>query len=219
MTRILCALFALCVAVSAQTAPGAVDCSKPGTAIDRMVCANPDVRALDDRLGRSYGTALDFMDGSVCMKNDQRTWLDDVRNKCTTTACLGEAYRSRLATLSALQPGMNGAKNVDLPSIPRLRFFISPVDPIDAIRIAGSTPFEGRGVIGYVLNRGGFVLDTLDGVTHTIITEMAIEPGTYAQLDQLRSDKTRVIIKGRHGVADKTVQAFDNHYCIAVYQQ
>lgn len=219
MTRILSAAFALCMVAVPQLPPGAVDCAKPGTPAERLVCANPELRALDDRLGRFYGTALDFMDGSLCMKNDQRAWMADVRDKCTTTACLRDAYLKRLGALSLLQPGMNGANASDLPVTPRLRLFVPPVDPVDASRIAGSAPFEGRGVIGYEMNKGGFVLDTLDGTVHAIISDLAIDPGSHAGLDQLRAARTKVLVIGRHGLVDKTLPAFDNHFCIAIFQQ
>ena len=219
MLRSLSAAFVLSVVAGQPLPPGTVDCKAPKTATDKLICANPALVALDDRLGRFYGTALDFMDGSMCMKNDQRAWLDDVRDKCTTPTCLRDAYQQRLGTLSAMQPGMNGGKATDLPATRRLRFFIAPVDPVDANRIAGTAPFEGRGVIEHELDKGGFVVRTPDGAAHTIISDLAVDPGAFAVLDQLRKDKTPVIVTGPHGIVDKTQPAFDNHGCIAVYSK
>ena len=155
----------------------------------------------------------------MCLKNDQRAWLTAVRNRCETPACLTQAYRTRLSALAGWQPGNHTAKGSDLPVAPRLRLFIAPVDPLEANKVPGSVAYEGRGTIGHVLDKGGFVLDAADGSVHAIISDLAIAPATFVQLDLLRTQKTRVIVSGRHGQLDKTTQAFDNRYCIAVYEQ
>jgi hypothetical protein len=70
-----------------------------------------------------------------------------------------------------------------------------------------------------VLDKGGFVLRTADGGVHAIISDLAIEPATYVQLDGLKNAGTAVIVSGQHGRLDRTTLAFDNRTCIAVYEQ
>jgi uncharacterized protein len=73
------------------------DCAKAGTAVERMICADPGVSALDQRVADAY-KAASARDPHV--KEAQREWLADTRNKCATTACLSAAYGARLEALA-----------------------------------------------------------------------------------------------------------------------
>jgi hypothetical protein len=153
----------------------------------------------------------------MCLRNDQRAWLTAVRNRCTTRACLHDAYLKRLGALADLQPGMDPVKSQDLPETPRLRLFVPPVDRHEANVVSGAAHYEGRGTIDYVMNKGGFVLAEKNGTQHAIISDMAIQPETYTQLDRLKTEKQAVVVGGQHGRLDKTLLGFDNRSCIAVY--
>ena len=86
------ALLAAPVAASAAS----FDCAKAGTPVEHMICADPGVSALDQRLAEAYKSAS-ARDPHV--KETQREWLATSRNKCGTTACLSEAYGARLDAL------------------------------------------------------------------------------------------------------------------------
>jgi uncharacterized protein YecT (DUF1311 family) len=196
--------------------PSAIDCAKATTRVDKLICADASLVASDERLTRFYAAALDAMDSPACIRNDQRDWLVNTRNRCTTPACLRAAYQRRLGTLLLLQPGINVPNNLELPAVPRLRWMIPTVGPPDA-PVLRSTPFTARGTIGYDLNKGGYVLDSGDGLLHTLIPEMLIEPKTYVQLGVLKDMKTAVTVTGRHAVAPGNRPMFDNRYCVAIY--
>lgn len=86
------ALLALPVAASAAS----FDCAKAATPVERMICADPGVSTLDQRLAEAY-KAASARDPRV--KESQRDWLANTRNKCGTAACLSEAYGARLEAL------------------------------------------------------------------------------------------------------------------------
>ena len=86
------ALLALPVAAGAAS----FDCAKAGTPVERMICSDPGVSALDQRLADAY-KAASARDAHV--KESQREWLANTRNRCGTTACLSEAYGARLDAL------------------------------------------------------------------------------------------------------------------------
>lgn len=210
----------LCFVLGAGGPGQAFDCSKAATAVEKRICRDGDLKALDDRLDRFYAAAMDVMQQSACLRNDERVWLSNVRNRCTTPACLRDAYLKRLGTLAGLQPGMNLPKGGDdLPAVPRLRLFIPPAGRLEANIVRSGTRYEARGLIGYVLDNGGFVLIADDGSVHALISDMAINPDTYVALGVLKDQHAKVIVIGQHGRLDGSTLAFDNRSCIAVYEQ
>ena len=81
-----------------QLAPAAsFDCKKSGTAIEVMICADPELSLLDSRLGANYQglTRRLSADGVAELRRTQREWLRD-RNSCLTQKCLRAKYVFRL---------------------------------------------------------------------------------------------------------------------------
>jgi uncharacterized protein len=60
-----------------------------------MICASPQVSTLDGQLGTLYSSAK----AAEPVRASQRAWLTNVRNKCTTSECLVQAYTARIAEL------------------------------------------------------------------------------------------------------------------------
>ena len=87
MTRPTFALPAVCLlAFCGHATAAGFDCGLPAlTAAERMVCATPALSTLDDQLSDAYKQSR-ARDNAVVA--DQRRWLADVRNRCTTAACL-----------------------------------------------------------------------------------------------------------------------------------
>ena len=89
-------LAATLLAAHLGAAAASFDCAKAGTPVEHMICADPGVSTLDQRLADAY-RAASARDPHV--KETQRDWLVGTRNKCGTTACLSEAYGARLEAL------------------------------------------------------------------------------------------------------------------------
>lgn len=77
------------------------ECSRATTAVEKMICADRDLSRLDEEMARAYSDARTRVDTASI---GQAAWLRDVRNRCTTTACLREGYESRVVVLRDLRP-------------------------------------------------------------------------------------------------------------------
>jgi uncharacterized protein len=93
-----------------------IDCTKAGSAAEKMICADPELTQLDTQLTQIYRdvlTALADQTGQspnrgdiLVMKQDQsalgwqqKNWITYVRNLCKNAACLRQAYQSRIQLL------------------------------------------------------------------------------------------------------------------------
>ena len=93
------------------------DCDKAGTAIEKQICADGYLNALDELLGTNYKkmTASNIGSGALDqLKTTQRAWLVS-RNRCQDRQCLVNAYRVRVEAicdypvLSGAHPGCETA--------------------------------------------------------------------------------------------------------------
>lgn len=85
---------------SARAAPS-FDCTKVTQEAEKLVCASPELAALDEELKGAYEAALAHVesDSMAALKKEQRNWVRYVRNVCDDSACLKDAYASRIAML------------------------------------------------------------------------------------------------------------------------
>lgn len=90
-------LLASCVFVAVPAQAVSFDCSKAKTYVEKTICGDPLLGKLDDALSKNYKgmLAADFGGSKESLKKDQLEWIGN-RNKCTTVACLVEAYRERV---------------------------------------------------------------------------------------------------------------------------
>lgn len=92
----LCASCAFTFALSAQGV--SFDCGKAVTKAERLICDNPAISELDDRLSVAYKAALKNKQQANNIRAEQRDWLE-VRNECDTAWCLLSSYEDRLKAL------------------------------------------------------------------------------------------------------------------------
>lgn len=92
----LCASCAFTLALSAQAA--SFDCGKAETKAERLICDNPGISELDDRLSVAYKVALKNKQQANTIRAVQRDWIE-VRNECDTAWCLLSSYEDRLKAL------------------------------------------------------------------------------------------------------------------------
>ena len=164
MIPVLAALFAL--GLAASTGAQSFDCGKVRTVTEKIVCANAELRELDEYLGRYYAAArLAVAGGAACLQADQSAWLKSSRDACTNADCLKAVYLNRLSELDPLQPGATALKHVDLPDVPALVAVIAPArDKIAAPANPKARAFETTGTIVNEITGGdGYILHTEDG--------------------------------------------------------
>ncbi len=84
------------------------DCSKATTPVEKAICSDPHLSALDDQLNKAYQAALAKAgEADVVVRHDQRAWLSDLQDTCTgdqIRACIEQRETDRIAKLNATQP-------------------------------------------------------------------------------------------------------------------
>lgn len=84
----------------ANVAPS-FDCARATQQAEKLVCASPELSALDEELRRAYAGALEHIlpDWKRDLVREQRNWVRYVRNTCADAGCLRSAYTTRIAVL------------------------------------------------------------------------------------------------------------------------
>jgi uncharacterized protein len=98
-TRIVLSLVAISLAWMPYLHSASFDCAKAKTKIDKLVCGDPKLSDLDDKLGALYKKALELSPVPEDFKKQQRDWVKESRDTCKDAACLKEAYTSRISEL------------------------------------------------------------------------------------------------------------------------
>ncbi|WP_120799303.1 lysozyme inhibitor LprI family protein [Thiocapsa rosea] len=102
---------------SAPGDPVAVwDCAKARTPVERLICANPDIRAQDARMGVLY-TELQAL--GLSPERMQKAWLRNERAACGDADCLRALYSERLRYFESLvRPSDAARETVQVASEP-----------------------------------------------------------------------------------------------------
>lgn len=102
----------LCAASTAHAA--SFDCSRAAGPVEKLICHSPQLSTLDDELTVKYARALKQTPNPESLKKQQRGWLGNVRNRCTTAECLKSAYTARAAQLDWIGTSARTAPRVPL---------------------------------------------------------------------------------------------------------
>lgn len=103
------ALLLLIVAIIMSNAFAAsFDCSKASTFVEKTICADEELSSLDVKLADAYNTAIAGTSDKVALRDEQRLWLRETRDKCNNVDCLNKVYRLRIAILEAYTRSIEG---------------------------------------------------------------------------------------------------------------
>ncbi|MEW5684534.1 MAG: lysozyme inhibitor LprI family protein [Pseudomonadota bacterium] len=91
---------------TAATPAAALDCARARSTVEKTICAKPDLLALDARLGRLYGRALEESQDSETVRVMQRDWLTR-RDQCRDATCIEAAYQDRAHLLGEYLDALN----------------------------------------------------------------------------------------------------------------
>lgn len=102
-------LLPICSLLAAYSAIGAsFNCKLAKTPVERAVCADSSLSALDERLAQSYKQALAKAgEGDLTLRIEERQWLDDTSARCDggdLVPCIREAYAARIGELDSRAP-------------------------------------------------------------------------------------------------------------------
>ena len=76
-----------------------IDCSKPKTKVDWMLCSNDKAAREEQRMAFAFREAMSRTDKREALQQEQRDWNVNVRDLCNDVACLVKAYRERATEL------------------------------------------------------------------------------------------------------------------------
>lgn len=76
-------------------------CGKATTKVERLICSDPRLSAIDEEMADRYREALANTNNPARVKREQRDWLNGDRNTCKSDKCLLIAYAIRLDALGS----------------------------------------------------------------------------------------------------------------------
>ena len=90
---ICCLIF---VGIAGNASAASFDCTRARIAAEKLVCADKGLSGLDSILARKYFKRQEIVIDPIIIEADQKTWLHNVRDKCTDIKCLRLAYERRI---------------------------------------------------------------------------------------------------------------------------
>jgi uncharacterized protein YecT (DUF1311 family) len=87
-------LFSTLLLFSSDVFATSFDCKKAQSPVEKLICSDPKISSLDEKLARDYKSAIQSRGGSQLIAG-QRKWITEVRDKCLTSDCLINAYDVR----------------------------------------------------------------------------------------------------------------------------
>lgn len=99
LKRIVFIVAIACFAYNANSA--SFDCAKASSPLEKAICSNPNLSALDDQMAQAYKDARAKSSNQDQLKSDQIAWIKGARQCASDLACIEKSYKERLATLGA----------------------------------------------------------------------------------------------------------------------
>jgi uncharacterized protein len=182
---------------------GGMDCSKAATLVERAICADAQLRSLDDRLGTAYDAAFRAAPEPMELQREQRTWLRAGRDACKNSECLRSAYESRIRALETRYRGYTQQQAV--PAAPKCGFDGLTL-PADFAVLAGGA-YGGR-ELSVQIDQSGHEATAMDVYVHytakpVVLMLSAYEPTIWTVKWSTQTRILAVVLGGYHrqGVA------------------
>lgn len=110
-----------CAAFSGANAAG-FDCSKASTNVEKRICANPELDALDTELNQVYKEVAVYPG----IKESQRKWVREMRNSSETDALMTMVYQLRIIDLKRFKEEQ---ETIVHPDVTIVKKPATPVEP------------------------------------------------------------------------------------------
>lgn len=95
----------------------AMDCTKASNRVEKTICTDADLKALDAKMSALYTKARNEGQDAWTLKVMQQNWLAE-RNGCKDKTCIDEAYQNRIYRLENYVDAMNAADRTRVDFIP-----------------------------------------------------------------------------------------------------
>lgn len=91
--------------IASSSLAAGFDCAIPHSLVEKMICADSSISEQDSTLNHLYRWKLES--APQIEKNkltaDQKQWMANTRDVCTTVRCLSGAYNARIKAMSAIK--------------------------------------------------------------------------------------------------------------------
>ncbi|MBX7431841.1 MliC family protein [Mycobacterium sp. Y57] len=130
---------------SPAATPATVDCAKPGNDVEKLVCTDPDLAALDRRVDELFRQALNESGADAAqLEAEQRGWKsgrDDCWKSQDIARCVLEEYQTRAVELQIGLPGAAASPTVEYRCTdsgqPVSAVFYNDIDPRSMVLTVG----------------------------------------------------------------------------------
>jgi len=100
-----------------------LDCKMANTPVEHMICSNQKLIDLDGNVNSGFASTRVLFSKEISWQDtigiNQRNWIKNVRNKCSTTICLFSVYQDRVKyfknILKDVWPNYPKSQDEDLP--------------------------------------------------------------------------------------------------------
>ncbi len=91
--------------IASSSLAAGFDCAKARSSVEKMICADSSISAQDSALNRLYLWILESTPriDKPKLAADQKYWMENRRDACTTVACLSGAYDTRIKAMSVIK--------------------------------------------------------------------------------------------------------------------
>ena len=97
--RAMLAAFGTCIFLISSAGSAAIDCSRPRSNVDKLVCSSSDLTVAQEQMAYSFRMAMRRGVDLNELRRTQQEWYENVRNACNDIPCLRKAFDERGAEL------------------------------------------------------------------------------------------------------------------------
>ena len=175
-----------------------IDCAKPGSTGDHMICRDKSLLARDAIVSDLYAAALKHDDAGK-IPEQQRHWITTLQS-CSDAECIRQAYDDRIASLVRTKGGQSASMDFQSNSTDGNEGHLAIFGPVGGfLAVSLASTFVGPGGA----DAGDVNADGIDGVVpltreHAELTREACKIG----LDRLNARTWRVSQAGVCDFAD-----------------
>jgi uncharacterized protein YecT (DUF1311 family) len=87
------------------------DCKNASTVVERLICSDGELGAVDDAMAAAYKQALAGMSEKDILVRYQQAWLKNERGACRDRACIKKVYSDRIEELRSWNQGVANTKD------------------------------------------------------------------------------------------------------------
>lgn len=93
-------LLTLLLLLSISLFGASFDCAKAITKVEKMICADDQLSALDENLSKVFKEAMNSTENKEQLQKEQFAWMRE-RDKCKSNECLQQHYNNQIQRKAA----------------------------------------------------------------------------------------------------------------------